>query len=153
MVTETLILIALSVITARLLEKRYKVASIFHAIFFIAVASYYLFVTDYKIIVDMWLNYIDPNYYYPIKEALTGSGIYITSTLHTLVLVEIVTFFFVPLLSIVAFIQLIRDEFKEVDINYTFKIDEFIEEEQYQGYKEFIPNNNDLYLKYQVLLN
>lgn len=153
MIVETLFFLILSIITARLLERRYKVASIFHAIFFILVATYFLYITDYQPIVNIWLRYIDPRDYYLLKEALIGNDVYVYSAFHTIVLVEIIAFIFVPFLSIVAFVQMIRDEFKKMDVSSPFQIDGSPIDNYELDNKEFVPLNNDLYLKYQVLLN
>ena len=153
MVLETLSLIVMSVIAARLLEKRYKVASIAHAIFFILVASYYLYVTDYTPLVNMWLTYIDEKSYYVLKEALKGSSFYFNHSISTIVCVELIVLIFIPFISIAAFVKLIREECKEISVNHAFKIDRFYIDNKESSSKEFVPSDNNLYLKYQVLLN
>ena len=68
---ELILLLTLSVITARLLEKRYKVASIAHAVFFIFISMVYLLTTDLALIKEAMINRMGEDLYESLNSALS----------------------------------------------------------------------------------
>jgi len=151
---DILLFIVLSIITARCLERRYKVASVFHAIFFIV----YLFLTlassDVSFIKEAMTNWMGKQFYTSLYKAINGAENYIHIGLGSIMILDVVVYVFVPILSIVVFINEIREQFKEMKIRVNIKL--------FVGYiinlvldpiKDFKHNKNETYLILGKLLN
>ena len=149
-----ILLISLSIITARCLEKRYKVASIFHSVFFAIMLFLALASSDVEVIKKGMLNWMGEYYYKSLYDAIKGASSYIHIGAGGLMIVDIVVFIFVPILSIVSIIAEFKEQFKEMKIRVNIKL--------FVGYiinlvldpiKDFKHNKNETYLILGKLLN
>ena len=150
---ELLLLLTLSVITARLLEKRYKVASIAHAIFFICMSMVFLITTDLSLIKEAMINWMGENLYDSLHSAFSTPMFIMNIGVSAVLIFEVAIFILLPILSIAAFIQKIRDDAKEIDVKRPYlKLFGFITKDLYPA-KDFRYNKTETYLILGKLLN
>ena len=147
-----LILIFLSIITARLLDKRYKVASIAHAVLFIFVSFVISVCSDWEPLVNIYTNWMGEEYYLSLKEALEDSELYLNSGLSTITLLEVIIFIFVPLLSIFTIVEEIRERLKQARVKRNFSLCKPIITNLYP-IKDFKHTENKIFLTFGHLLN
>lgn len=147
--------IILSIITAAFIEKRYKVATISHAILFIFLSFVYLFTTNFDPIVNMWINSMGEDAYINLHEALISSVIYTHSGLSALLVLELCFYVIVPLLSVVAIIDEMRKESKTIRVGNGFNIDKLLPEINLgiNPNKDYTYTLNKTYLRLNRLLN
>jgi len=150
---ELILLLTLSVITARLLEKRYKVASVAHAIFFIFISMVYLLTTDLALIKEAMINWMGEKLYESINSALSTPVVIMNIGISAVLVFEVAIFILVPILSIAAFIQKVKDDAKEIDIKCPYlKLFGFFKKDLYPS-KDFRYNKLETYLILGKLLN
>ena len=151
---ELVLLVLLSIVTSRLLEKNYKVAYIAHSVLFIFLVAVFFFTTDIPVIQNMMINWMGEDYYESLYDSIRGTTYIINLGLSGIVVMEIVILVMLPLLSVVAFIQYVRDQFKEMKLKTSFEylIPSFITLVEYPE-KDFRHTQNETYLILGKLLN
>lgn len=151
---ELAVLLLLSIITARFLERRYHVASVAHAILFVLLLAVTLFTTDIPFIKAAMMNWMGELYYNSLYDALHDTVTFVNIGLSAIIIVEITVFVLVPLLSIVAIIEEIREQLKEMKVKVDFSafIPSFINLVD-DPKKDFRHTENEIYLVLGKLLN
>ena len=152
---ELIILIALSVITARLLSKRYKVASIAHSVLFIIVSAIYLFTTDVAFIKLAMVNMMGETNYEIVRDVFSAPAFYVHAGVSTILMLDMAIFVFIPLLSIIAIVKEVKEQFKELklqkaDLSTFFKSLIIL---VFNPFKDFKHTQNETYLILGRLLN
>ena len=151
---ELILLLVISVITARLLDKRYKVASVAHAILFVFQLVMFLFRTDISLIRNLMISWMGEKSYWAFNSALTTPVSILNGGISGVLMLEFILFVFVPLLSIVAFVKDIKDTFKELKVRVNIKIIiSYIINLVLDPIKDFKHNKNETYLILGKLLN
>lgn len=103
-----------------MLERRYKVAYIAHSVLFIVLLAAFLFTTDISFIQKIMINWMGKMYYQSLYDSFHTAVRVVNISLSGVVILEIVVFIFLPLLSIVAFVKEIREQFKEMKVKADF---------------------------------
>ena len=113
-------LLLLSIITSRLLEKKHKVAYIAHSVFFVFMLFTFMVSTDISFIKNVMIEWLGVKNYNPLYEAINETFYFVNLSISAVLILEVVIFVLIPLLSILAFIQEIRDQFKEMKVKVDF---------------------------------
>ena len=100
-----IILIICSIFIARFLEKRYKVATICHAILFIVASVIHLFTSDVGFTMYAMQNIVGKYWYPIIRSSFEGGAWIFNLSVSSLFVVEFATYL---ILSIVAIVSLIK---------------------------------------------
>ena len=137
-----------------MLEKKYKIASILHAILFIVQLVFFLFSTDLAFIKEAMVNMIGKNAYQVVHEVLTVPSIFVNGGISALLILDVSIFIFLPLLSIVVIADKIKDTFKQINVRTNIKIIvSYIINLVLDPIKDFKHNKNETYLILQKLRN
>ena len=151
---DLILLLLLSVISARLLEKRYKVASIAHAILFIVQSAIFIFTTDISFIRVAMINLIGEKSYILVNNILSIPSFITIGGISAVVMVDLSILVFLPLLSIILFVDEIRREFKKVRYKVSIKyIIEYVIVLVGVPLKSFSPAKDNTYLELLQLRN
>ena len=149
-----IILIVLSIFTARVLERRYKVAAIAHSVLFIFTLVFFCFTTDLPLIVKAMNNIIPKMYYDALKDALLTPAKVLNFGLSGILVLDCILYLFVPILSIIALIKEAREQFKEMKIKANVKVMVgYVINLVLDPIKDFKHNKNETYLILGKLLN
>ena len=152
---ELFLLITISLITGRLLHKRYKVASIAHAVLFVLLFVMFMATTDIAYIKEFMISWMGKVYYTSLNEALSVPVQVLNGGISTILVVELAVFIFFPLLSVVALIKEFKEQFKELklqkaDLSTFFKSLIIL---VFNPFKDFKHTQNETYLILGRLLN
>ena len=151
---DLILLLLLSVISARLLERKYKVASIVHAILFIVQAAIFIFTTEIPFVRYAMMNMVGKNAYNLVNSILSIPSFITIGGISAVVMVDLSILVFLPLLSIILFIDRIREEFKKVRYKVSIKyIIEYVIVLVGLPLKTFNPTKDNTYLELSQLRN
>ena len=152
---ELILLFTLSILTARFLEKRYKVASIAHSILFIVMTFVYLLVWDFTPIKEMWTSWMGEEMYDIVSGALKDPMPFFNAGISSFMVFEVFIFLVLPILSIVAFVDKFKEQIKKIVINLRYR-DQLNDPVINMGINPdngFIDTYNETYLVFGKLLN
>jgi len=113
---EFVLLLVCSIIIARFLEKKYRIASVLHAILFVVMFSFYMFSTNLWLLSDV-AKFWAGEYYEIIHSALTDSVTIVNFSFSAFLVVELSIF---AAISMIVFISLIKG-FKRIVRNMRVK--------------------------------
>ena len=151
---ELIILLICSVFIARFLEKKYRVASVAHAILFIALSLVYLFASKNSYISFALTNIVGEKAYHVIHEMLVDNVKFFNSGISALLITEIVTFAIVSIFGVVAAIKGIKKLVKFIKLeNKTLVIENFFTEIGLYPCRDNIDTFSKTYLIFGKLLN
>ena len=113
---EVALILICSVLAARFLEKRMRVASIAHAILFIVCSVFYLFGSEFKLFVFAAQNMIGKNNYAIIHSALKEGVTFVNFSLSSIYVIEVIVFGTIAIVSTVLFIKGLQKAAKRIKI-------------------------------------
>ena len=105
---EFLLFLLCSVLIARSLEKRYKVASALHAVLFVVIGLVWLFSSNLTFVQYALTNVVGETAYGIIRAAVTDNVIWLRGSFSALLIAELVTYFSLAIVSLIAFIKGLR---------------------------------------------
>ena len=111
------LLLISSIIVARFLEKRYRIASLFHAVLFLFLALVYMFSSDSAFFVTVCKNMVGNTYYASLHEVLTQHMTTISASFSVYMIVEYVTLLIVGMVSIVATVKALKKLASKIKID------------------------------------
>ena len=151
---DLILLIVCSIIIARCLERRMRVASVAHSIMFIVLAFFMLFTTNFALINQAMINIFGENIFNIVREALIdGSHLY-RGTFSVLFFIDVVIDVIACITAIVVSVKAYKKFFKNLDIKKVrVYIDNFIKSIRLLPNKVLIENNRNQYLVLQQLRN
>ena len=102
------LLLLTSIITARFLEKRYRLASVFHAILFIVMAVTYFFASEEPFLARLALNMLGEDGYRIVHNTMTDCLDLFHIGFSSILAVEVVIFASVSMISAIILIRGIK---------------------------------------------
>lgn len=151
---EFFILLICSIFIARFLEKKYRVASVAHAILFIILSLVYLFASKNSYISFGLTNIVGEKAYHVIHEMLVDNVKFFNSGISALLITEIVTYTIVSVFAVVAAIKGIKKLVKCIKINQKgLVINNFATETGLYPCRDNIDTFSKTYLIFGKLLN
>ena len=151
---ELIILVICSIVIARFLEKKYRAASVAHAILFIVLSLTYIFASDFPLFVMVGKTWIGNTYYQQLHQALRGGVMIVNISMSALFVVELVTFAIAAIVSVVALIKWIKKLSKIIRTKNSTSF--FVEPFHYSNNEpktNYINSNQGNYLVFARLLN
>lgn len=109
-----LLLIVCSIISARFLEKKYKVASIAHTVLFVLMSFIYLTSSEIPMIQFAMKNILTEPYYIALNEIISETIFGFHIGVSTLFIVEFITYTIVSIVSVFVAIKTIKGLVKRV---------------------------------------
>lgn len=151
---DLILLCICSVIIARCLERRMRVASIAHAILFIVLAFFFLFTTDFKAINYAMSNMFGEKNFLIIRNALLDASPFYRSAISTLFIMDIVIEIMACIAAIIVLVKSFRKFSKGINLK---KVQIIIKNTLFKyrliPNKVLLENNRDKYIVLQHLRN
>ena len=113
---EFLLLLLCSVIIARFLEKRFKIATIAHAVLFVVIFCFYILGSDLEILVKAGINTFGEEDYSNIHGAIADNVEVLSISFSSLLVVEAFTFGVASLIAIRTAIKGLKKLIKQLEI-------------------------------------
>ena len=155
MIAELIILIIMSVITGLLLERKHKVAFVSHCVLTFVLFALSFLTTDISFIKDIATSIVPKLYYDSLYEAVHKSVPFLDMGFSSFMVIELSMFVALPLLSIVTFIEEIREQIKNIKlevVDFSSLLRRYITLVEYPE-KDFRHTQNETYLILGKLLN
>ena len=126
---EVILILICSVLAARFLEKKMRVASIAHAILFICCSVFYFFGSDFKLFAYAAKNMIGENNYAVIHSALKDGVRFVNFSLSGIYVIEVLVFGTIAIVSTILFIKGLKKVAKKIHIkSFILKLKQPIEQ-------------------------
>ena len=120
---EIILLLICSVILARYLERKMKVASIAYSVLFTVSFAYYLFGSDIKFFAIAARNMVGADYYELIHEVLNGGVLIANLSLSSIIIINAVIYLIVGIVSVALFIKGLKKLVSKAKFNKKFVFD------------------------------
>lgn len=114
---EFVLIIICSIIAARYLEKKMKIASIAYSILFIFSSIFYIFGSDFKLFALAGKNILGANHYEIIHDALHQGIIFANFSLSAIFIIDTLIFGITIIVSTILFIKGLKKLFKKIKIS------------------------------------
>ena len=114
---EFFLLLFCSVVIARYLEKRMKVASIAYSVLFILVSTFYFFGSDFKLFVMAGKNMLGESDYTSIHNALKEGVLFVNFSLSAIFIIDMIVTMITVVVSTIAIIKGIKKLIQKIKIS------------------------------------
>ena len=149
-----IILIVCSIFIARFLEKRYKVATIAHAILFIVASVIHLFTSNVSFTMYAMQNIVGKYWYEIVRSVFEEGAVFFNITISSILVVEIISYIIFSIFAIVSLIKGFKKLIKYFQVkNNNPIIVSYYPQPDLSPIRVQIDNSSKTYLMFGRLLN
>ncbi len=151
---DLILLCVCSIVIARCLERKMRVASVAHAILFIVLAFFSLFTTDLKLVSQAMINVMSEEKYVIIRNALMSASHFYRGAFSVLFIIDVAIEVMACIAAIILIVKGYKKFFKKIDLQKVrIYIKNIVQEFRLLPNKVLINNNRNQYLVLQQLRN